>query len=89
MKKIFFKLLLLLFWVTIIFNLSGCTVTSVSNNGDSGDNNTGYSVWLNQGHTGTEEDFLNWIKTTIGGQRYDTLAREESERTTVNNLIEK
>lgn len=29
---------------------------------DGSDGESAYQIWLDQGHTGTEEDFLNWLK---------------------------
>ncbi len=38
--------------------------TGVSAKGDTG--KSAYQIWLDNGHTGTEEDFLNWLKGSDG-----------------------
>lgn len=58
MKSKMFRLLLLIFIATAVFSLTGCISTKESDSGEK----TAYDIWISQGNSGTETEFLDWIK---------------------------
>lgn len=60
---------------------SGAVVNATVSNGARG--KSAYEVWLSEGHTGTAEDFLNWLKSD--SYRYNQLS-SSAEWTITHNL---
>lgn len=56
--------------------------------GDKGDDGkSAYQIWLDNGHTGTEQDFLAWLKGETGEQGQDGIGIESVEYDDNGDLI--
>lgn len=69
-KKILLTLLFTLLCVCVL-GLVGCSCNNTQGlqgeNGKDGTNGkSAYEIWIDNGHTGTETDFLNWLKGDTG-----------------------
>ena len=61
-RKIFFVLSLCLI-LCMGFLVTGCANGKDGTNGTNGiDGKSAYQIWIDAGHTGTEDDFLDWLK---------------------------
>ena len=67
-RKIFFVLSLCLI-LCMGFLVTGCANGKDGTNGVDG--KSAYQIWLDDGHTGTQTDFLNWLKGENGKSAYE------------------
>ncbi len=60
------SLFLLFMAIVLIFSFAAC-----NGNYDDIAGKSAYQIWLDEGHSGTESDFLNWIKGSAGSDGQD------------------
>ena len=70
MKKIISLLIACVLTVVCAVGFVGCGKDGANGaNGTNGqDGKSAYQIWLDNGHSGTEQDFLNWLKGEKGDQ---------------------
>lgn len=66
-KNVTFCLLLLLLVCALVGCLCACSSGVDGTNGKDGANGkSAYEIWLDEGHSGSQSDFLNWLKGSDG-----------------------
>ena len=70
MKRIISLLIACVLTVVCVVGFVGCGKDGTNGkNGTNGqDGKSAYQIWLDNGHSGTEQDFLNWLKGEKGDQ---------------------
>ena len=58
------KLITLLSVLVLLFTCSA-VFAACDNGGGRAGNDSAYQIWLDSGNTGTEADFLEWLKTAL------------------------
>lgn len=68
MKRIISLLIACVLTVVCAVGFVGCGKDGTNGkNGTNGqDGKSAYQIWLDNGHSGTEQDFLNWLKGEKG-----------------------
>mgnify|MGYP004617013063 CR=1 FL=1 len=63
-KNVLFKVLCVIGLTCLIFSIAACELSIVAEDGSDG--KSAYQIWLDNGNTGSESDFLNWLKGADG-----------------------
>ena len=76
MKKLLTIILSLCLGICALIGL--CSCKTISEKGDSGkDGKSAYQIWLDNGHTGSEADFLEWLKGDTEPQGLDFYLQDD------------
>ena len=64
MKKTIYRLFLLTMTLVLTFGFTACSFNKEGRDGANG--KSAYQIWLDEGHSGSEADFLIWLKGAAG-----------------------